>query len=367
MDIGKINKIEGIALIFIVMINQVILGAPKIILTNSSSGATINILVISVVAILLVLGINVLFRPFQNSDIVDVSESLAGKPLKIIISIAYILLFFLSSVTCLYCIAASLKIIYFQSTDITYLALLFIVCMVVATRKGLNSLSKVNLVIIILSIGSMLVLFLNSISLFIPERAFPLLGTGADKVLFANLSNLFAFQGIAYILFLQPLLKNKEDFDKINIISTVLVSIYLLFSVLCLLLIFPFVSVTQDLLSMYLLTRIIGYGTFIARVDAIYLFFWVFAIMSYLSINLFFILRIFGKSTNIKDPSAISYGICAILLGTILFIKRIPTYYFLQNIILNNYFLVLLAISIVILILARFKYNFKHNKDRKNR
>ena len=205
----------------------------------------------------------------------------------------------------------------------------------------------------------MLILFLKSVNLFVPDRAFPLFGVGAEKVFFSNLSNLFAFQGISYMLFLQPLLKEKKDFSKINIISIVLVSIYLFLSVLCILLIFPFIRITQDLLSIYLLTRIVAYGAFISRIDAIYIFFWLLSTFSYLSINLFLALRIFQKNTNIKNANAMSYSFCAILLGAVLFIKRIPTYYFLQNIVLNNYFIILTGLSIFILVLANIKINKK--------
>lgn len=206
----------------------------------------------------------------------------------------------------------------------------------------------------------MILLFLKSSNLFVPERAFPLLGYGADKVFLTNLSNLFAFQGIAYILFLQPFLKNKNEFSKINIISIILISIYLFLSVLCILLIFPFIRITQDLLSIYLLTRIVAYSAFISRIDAIYIFFWIVSTLSYLSINLFYSLNIYKKLSNIKNERALAYSFCAILLGSVLLIKRISIYYFLQNIILNNYFLILLAISILILFLS---YKKKQKKD----
>lgn len=355
MDVIKLSKIEAIALILIVTINQVILGTTKTILMNNSSGALLNLLAISILAILIVIAINYLFRKFQNSDIVDVSDFLAGKPLKIITSIAYIGLFFISSVTCLFCMAESLKIVYFQSCCIMFLAFFFIIPMLVAVMKGFSAISKVNLIIVILSLGSMLMLFFKSSYLFVPERAFPLLGYGADKVFFVNLSNVFAFQGISYMLFLQPLLKQKEDFSKITTIAVILMSIYLFLSVLCILLIFPFIRITEDLLSIYLLTRIVAYCSFIARIDAVYVFFWIFSAISYLSINLFLILHIIGKTINLKNSSALGYSVCAFLLTAILFIKRIPTYYFLQNTIVNNYFLILTLTSITILVVASIK------------
>ena len=152
LNIIKLSKIEAIAFIIIIMINQVILGAPKTILSNSASGSLLNVLFISIIAILLVLFINYLFGIFQNSDIIDVSEKLAGKALKFIISLGFIGLFLLSSITCLCCICQSLKIIYFPDTNLIYLALFFIIPIIFANRKGFSSISKVNLIIVFISI-----------------------------------------------------------------------------------------------------------------------------------------------------------------------------------------------------------------------
>ena len=91
----------------------------------------------------------------------------------------------------------------------------------------------------------MILLFVRSTYLFVPERIFPIFGYGASQIFFTNISNLFAFDGIAYILFLKPLLKNEENYSKINIIAIIFVSIFLFLSVLCILLSLPFIKITR--------------------------------------------------------------------------------------------------------------------------
>lgn len=152
MDLIKLSKIEAIALIVIVMINQVIVGTPKNILASNSSGALINVIVISIIALIIVFFINFLFKAFNNLDIIDISEYLGGKTLKAFLSISFMLLFLLSSITCLYCMSESLKIIYFQNSSIAFIALFFIFGMIFANRKGFTTISKVNLIIVIFSL-----------------------------------------------------------------------------------------------------------------------------------------------------------------------------------------------------------------------
>ena len=355
MNIANICKKEAIGLIIVATINQVILGAPKTILLGNGSASLLNVIAITIIALFLVIAISFLFNNFENSDIVDVSEFLGGKLLKTIISLAYIMLFIAIIIICLRYMTEFLKLIYFQNESIIFLTLFFLVAMAFSVQKGLKTISKVNIIFVILSCITIVILLIGSIPKFVPERIFPILGNGIDKVFFANLSNIFAFGGLSYLMFLMPMLKNAKDFKQIGIISVVISSLYLFISVLCLLLVFSFMTVTQDLFSVFLLTRIVEYAPILERADAIYIFFWIFCILSYLSINLFFILKNFGKILNLKTPNAMTYSFCSLILGITIIMSDVSEYY----LIYNNYFvwsfLGLIFISILILILAVLK------------
>ena len=306
-------------------------------------------------ALLVVFAISKLFNRFQASDILDIAGIVGGKTLKIIISIAYIILFLIITLITLRYITEFLKLIYFQNLSIIFLSLLFLVPMAISVQKGIKSISKVNLFVTILSFITIFILFIGSVSRFVPQRALPIFGTGIDKVLFTNLTNIFAFSGIAYLMFLMPLLKNTKEFKQIAIISVVLSSIYLFISVMCLLFVFAFMTMTQDLFSVFLLTRIVEYAPILERTDAIYIFFWLFCILSFLSANLFFIVQSFGKITKLKNSNAMIFNFCAIILGITIIVDDVSIYYVLYNSIFTWFFIILIAISIILLLLANIK------------
>lgn len=363
MNIANICKKEAICLIIVATINQVILGAPKTILLGNGSGSLLNIIAITAFALLLVIAISYLFKSFENSDIVDVSEFLGGKLLKNIISLAYILLFFVITVITLRYMTEFLKLIYFQNESIIFLTLFFLVAMAFSVQKGLKTIGKINIVFVILSCLTMLVLLIGSIPKFVPERIFPIFGNGLDNIFFANLSNVFAFGGLAYLMFLMPLLKNAKDFKQIGVISVIISSLYLFISVLCLLLVFSFMTITQDLFSVFLLTRIVEYAPILERTDAIYIFFWIFCVLSYLSINLFFIVKNFGKILNLKTPNAMTYCFCSIILGVTIIVSDVSEYYLIYDNFFVWAFSALIAISLLILILAKFKKRKNSRKE----
>ena len=191
-------------------------------------------------------------------------------------------------------------------------------------------------------------------------------GNGITETFFSGLSTLVAFAGFSHLYLLMPLLEKTEDFKKIAVISTILSSICLFISVVTLLLSFPFILSSDELLSIFLITRLAEYGTFLQSAEALIVFFWFLSLLSYLSITLYLILRIFQKLTNIKNRSAMSYCFCAIFYSITLLIRNITQIKFFQREIFKytTIFLVFLF-SGIILFLAYMK-KLKNDKSKKN-
>ena len=86
----KLGFLETIALITIVITNKIILNTAKDIISSTGSSAWINVIYISIVAIIITLLISKLFKHFQGKDILDICSYLGGNPLKLIMGILYI-------------------------------------------------------------------------------------------------------------------------------------------------------------------------------------------------------------------------------------------------------------------------------------
>ncbi len=355
-SLQKIGKFEAIALIIMITINQIIFNISNTIIINTGSSAWLNIIIISIVAILFCLLICKLFKKFLSQDIVDISEYLGGKVLKTIVGILYVLFFiFLAGIFLRY-LASSLKLIYFEKSPITFLLLLFLIPIVLTVRLGIKPISEVNLMFTPIVLLSMLIILFSTAKDFVPERIFPILGFGADKTFFIGLNNIFTFSCFAYLYFLMPILKNPEDFKKVAVTSIIISAVYLFLSIISLLMMFPFIAFSDEMLSVYLLTRLIEFGKFFQRVDAIFIFIWILSTFSFLSITTSLINRIIKKLTKIKHHNELCYSICAIIFGVALIFKNIADMKFIQNILLRYVSISLVFIfSLIILILANFK------------
>lgn len=355
MNYQKICMAEGIALIFVVMVNQVLLGTAKNIVITTASSAWLNTLFIILIGLALVFIITKLFKKFTNFDIIDISEYIGGKILKTIIGIISIVFFVFSAALILHHICDCLEIIYFSNINVLFLQLVFLLGAAFCAKKGIAAVSKTNLIFVAILIIPMIILWISLLFHMEIKHFFPILGYGFNNTFFGNSTNIYAFSGLIYLFFIMPFLNNSKEFSKIGFIGFIMSSIYLFLTVVSLLLSFPFSAITEELLSIYLLSRLVSIGSFIERVDALYVFLWILSSFSYLSTLILFTCNNFKKITNIKNPNGMIFAAMYIIFGSALLISDVSDFRFLQLTVFKYFTICLLVLFTIILFIGYLK------------
>lgn len=365
MNLTKIENLEAITLISIIMANKIILNIPKTIILSTGTSAWINVIFISIIATLLAWIITSLFNKFPCSDILDVSQYLGKNLLKNIVGILHLVFLLIIISLTIRNFSENLKIIYFSKSPIIFIIFFFVVLACFANRYNLKVISKVTLILAPIVFLSLIIIMCSISPDFVIERLFPILGYGTKETFLTGVTNLFSFSGLSYLLFLKPFLKKEQDFKKISIISIIISGIYLLISIISLLLSFSFILESNENLSIYLLSRMARYGGFIENANAIYIFLWILSVFSYISISLFFIIYISKKLTNLKYTNPINYCFGSIIFGLSLVLQNYAQYIaFLGNIFKYSILIYLFVINVLILIFANIK--LKINEKQKD-
>lgn len=366
MEERKIGSIEAVALVLTVAINHIILNLPKDIIQSTSSGSILNIIFISIVGLLIVYLITQLLKNFPGLDIFDISKFLGGKFLKIIIGILFIcyLVFCVSMVVRSF--SEFLKIAFFPRTPVAVIMLLFLIATVIVNKLGFQPMVRSTLFFMPAILFSIIFVFFANIEHFTIQRMFPLLGNGYSSVFFSGLSNLFAFGGISYLYLLPPHLKKQKDFAKIAFSSIGISAFFLLLSVLTLIFMFSLVASSEEIAPLYIATRIIEFGRFFQRLDAIFVFIWIISILSYLSIAIYFCTNIFKKITECQNQKWIVGLFCILCFGIGLLPKNLKqTSLLISNTYQYIILILVFGISIGLLVLANIKYIIKEKKKQK--
>ena len=361
MEVKQIGNFQAIALILIIVINHLILGTPRTLIAETGTGTILNMFYIFILALLLVFIITKLFNNFKGKDIIDISEFLGGKFLKVIVGIVFLGYFLVILSTTVRVIVQDLEIIYFENISINILTLVIITSIVFVYKYGSTAVIKCNSIIAPIVGIAILIIAFSNIQDFSLDRVFPILGFGAKETFITGASNIFAYSGLAILYFIIPMLKDSRNFKRVSIISTVLVGILIIGSVSSLVLSFPFIENINEISSLYVESRDISYWQVFQRIDGLFVFSWILALLSYISVALFIIVVIFRKLTNTKKEFPVILAFAALTYVVTLIPNNISMIRFLEDVVFKyTNIIVAIFLSLLILILANIKYKFKN-------
>ena len=285
-----------------------------------------------------------------------------GPVLKFVIGIAFIIYFTVRASIFLKKISNCLEIVYYPMTNILYIVSLFIIATGIICQFSNNSISKTAVLMMPILFSIIVLIFIGNIKNFRFENIYPLFGTGIKPTFFTGLSNLFAFSGIAYLLFLPSKLKNPKSFKKIALISVILSGAFLLFAIANIVFIFGDTSTHIAVFPLYFCVRYIEFGTFFQRLDAVFLFLCTIGALSFLALNTYLVVEILKDIFYVSDNRPLVYPYLLTLFAVALNIKQNSVLEFMESTVSKIlFFLIVISSTFIVLISA----NIKKNKERK--
>jgi len=356
MENTKIGNKEAIALLVTIGFNHIIMNITKSIIDSTESASLINVLYIGIVTIIFTSIICYFLNKFPILDLIDISEYLGGKILKWIIGILFVGYFIFFTGNLLNMFSSCLEIIYFQLVRTKYVVALLVIGAVIACISRHNAIFRSTLILLPFLIISTLFIFIGDFRYFVFEKMYPILGNGVYTTFIAGLSNLFAFQGLAYIYFMPPKLKEPNQLKKVAITSIVLSCILLLISVAIILFMFNGFVETDELLPLYSAVKYIEFGSFFQKLDSAFVLIWITSFVSYLGIALKFSSNILKKLTNIENENIFTFLLAIVLFFIGIWQKNYALSMFLAGTVYKYaFFILVIGISLLILLSATVK------------
>lgn len=363
MENSKLENIEAIAFLSIISINGMILSTSQELIRSSTSASLITALVVSVLAIIVAIIFCFLSKRFSGKGLLDISDFLGGKPLKFIIGLIFIAYFTFRASLFLKKICDCLHIVYYPMTNVLFIALLFCIATGMILCFKNNSLFKVSVLILPIILVSVILIFIGNGKNFNFQNIFPILGNGIKPTFISGLSNIYAFYGIAYLLFIPNKLKHPEKMQKITLVAIIISALFLLISSANILFLFGEKFSNTEFFPLYISVRSIEFGTFFERLDSMFLLLCILAFVPVLSLNAYVVTDIFKNITNISDNKPIIFAYLLTVLGIMMCYKLNSTILFLETT-LSKILLIVFGIILpfVILILANIKRKFVSQK-----
>ena len=173
---NNITAFEAISIVSIITISQIILDFPEYLIDITGTGTIINLIFLFTIVTIFCFIISNIFKFFTNQDIIDISEFIGGKFLKIIVSIIFIFFLFLTTITGISNFIHLLKNIFFINSNFLFVLLIFIISMIFACFKGFNSTKKISTLFFGILVTSIFCLLLGDNGNFNTNNFIPIFG-----------------------------------------------------------------------------------------------------------------------------------------------------------------------------------------------
>ncbi len=361
-NMEKLTNKEASFLIVLLIINVVILIGSQVVAEECSSASLINSLFVSIVAIVVTWIICILLKKFAGMDILDVSEFLGGKPLKLIVGLAFFVYFLFTMIVLMCKLVDCLQIVYYSATSPTYVFLLFVIATGIACCFKNNAISKANLIFLPLAAIAVTLIFIGNFKNFDLQNVFPILGNGVESTFLSGITNLFAFSGIALVYFLPSRLKNPNKFTKISLWAMAFSAVLFIISVAIIVFMFNNELINSRLFPIYLSVRYIEFGNFFQRLDSAFLLFRIISFIGFLAVNTNLCLNIFKNVFNLSDHKPLLSPFLLLVFSLALLARSTLELKILENMVFKIiFFAIVIAVGLIILFLANIKKSIKNN------
>ena len=295
------------------LITKMTFSFPSFLFKTSGNAAWIQAIYMSLFAYTL---LRISFSFFQvtgNKSILQLSESIGKKPLKIAVSLVISFIIIIHMATEMRTFIESAKIILLPKTKIEYMMLFFGIVVTIGAMGGVNALATINALFFPFCLFFLVVLVVFLVPTYNLNNIFPIFGTGIKDIFVSGLLDMHCFSDIIALNLLLPFVGDiktaRESGTKAILISGIALTVICLSYGLT----YPYPYSTEFLLVPYQLSRMVKAGEYFQRFEALFEFVWTLTHLLYSSIYAYILCLVFGDTFKLKNEKSLIPCIVALL------------------------------------------------------
>lgn len=357
---------EAICMLVTLLTTKVILNYPRVLASIGGPAAWFLNIYYFLIATVVFFIITKLYGRFEGKDLLEIGESIGGKPVKVIVGI--IILGFIIGLTSIYLRTYSeeMEVISLNYSPLSFVMVFFTIGLIFSSYLGLEPIVRIQAFIIPIMVLFLITFTIALLPLVDFSNFTPILGTGAMNVFVKGASKLGGYQDLIFLFLITPFIKKGGEFRKIGYKTITISSIMFLLITFIFTGIYPYPSILEGYIPIYELARMISFGRFLERFESVFIIVWALLGLTYLSIMFYFIIHVFRKTFDLQyqRPLILPFAILVFCLSVIP--DRLMNTINLAISFRDWAFLVVFCMFISILILGRYICKGKH-KEKKGR
>ena len=317
----KIGYHEALTLLVITLTAKIYLSFPRNMALLGDAAGWIIVLLSGIYSLVGYFFLSSLLRKYPGKNIIQISNQLGGPIVGKIIGVGFFLFF--SAITSLYLrqFAESFILAILPRTPISILTIFFLVLLIYTVLLGIETLSRVAWLLGPYLLTALIIILFFSLPQASLNHLTPVLGPGPAPLLKYSIANLSIFAEIILLGIIAPLVRDRNKINRIGVIGlTVAIIINVGITTLATA-VFNYAAIQKMIFPIFQLTRLIAYGEFIQRVEAVFVFLWFFWAGIQLGGLFYGTVTSFAQTFRIKNYRPLTFPL-AVLIFTL---SLIPT------------------------------------------
>ncbi|MCX7749476.1 MAG: spore germination protein [Clostridia bacterium] len=287
---GKFGGREAGVLAVTTISSKVLLTSPRVVAENVGTAGYIMTLVSAFTALVGFFIIYRLVKRFHGENLNGILVRVYGKFLGNALALLVAAVFFLIGSSFLREFIELLKSYEMVMSPPSYLAGIAVVVIAVLAVLGLETITRVNYLFSTVVWGAMLFLFILSMKYFRFYFIAPIFGEGLDKILYHGVMRSSALGEVLLLAVISHSIQGSKEFKKAGLMGIGVSSWIVVTSFVTFTLSFPYFITREFTSPLYQLSRVIEYGTFFQRFEALFLVTW--SMIAVLSMSIYFYISI---------------------------------------------------------------------------
>lgn len=317
----KIGYHEALTLLVITISAKIFLSFPRNMALLGDAAGWIIVLLAGILSLLGYFFISALLRKYPGKNIIQIAQQVGGGFVGKIIGILFFLFFLVITSLYLRQFAESFILAVLPRTPISVLTIFFLVLLIYATLLGIETLSRVAWLLGPYLLATLSIILIFSFPQATSNFLTPILGPGPTRLLKYSVLNLSIFSEIILLGMIAPIIRDRHRINRIGLISLIASLVLNVGITVLVITVFNFTAAQKMIFPVFQLTRLIAYGEFIQREEAVFVFLWFFWAGIQLSGLFYSAVTSFAQTFRIKNYRPLTLPI-AVLAFTI---SLIPT------------------------------------------
>jgi len=312
----KIGHHEALSLLVIILSAKVFLSFPRNMALLGDAAGWIIVFLAGIYSLVGYFFLSALLKKYPGKNIIQIAHQVSGGICGKLIGAALFLFFLMTTSLYLRQFAESFILAILPRTPISVITILFLILLVYTALLGVETLSRVAWLLGPYLLIALIIIFLFSLPQMTFDHLVPVLGPGPVPLIKYSLTHLSLFSEIILFGIIAPLIRSREKINRIGLyILGVAVVINTGVTILTTA-VFNYVETQKMVFPVFQLTRLVAYGEFVQRVEAVFVFLWFFWAGIQLSGLFYGAVTSFAQTFRIKNYRPLTLPI-AVLTFTI--------------------------------------------------